>query len=45
MDITNVEVSPVEILPPSSSKVVSRDTAQPVTAELVEEVIRQYYYR
>ncbi|MGM3309565.1 MULTISPECIES: tyrosine-type recombinase/integrase [Nostocaceae] len=45
MDITNVEVSPVEILPPSSSKVVSRDTSASVTAELVEEVIRQYYYR
>ncbi|BAZ83648.1 site-specific integrase [Sphaerospermopsis kisseleviana CS-549] len=44
MDVNNIEVSPVEVLP-APSQVVSRDTSQPVTAELVEEVIRQYYYR
>lgn len=44
MDVNNIESSPVEVLP-TSSQVVSRDTSQHITAELVEEVIRQYYYR
>ncbi|MCW5318940.1 hypothetical protein GTQ43_36450 [Nostoc sp. KVJ3] len=45
MDVTNIEVSSVEILPANPIKVVAPNTSQQVTPELVEEVIRQYYYR
>jgi integrase/recombinase XerD len=45
MDVTNIEISPVEILSPNQGKVVAQNTSQAVTPELVEEVIRQYYYR
>ncbi|MFN6565643.1 site-specific integrase [Dendronalium sp. ChiSLP03b] len=45
MDVTNIEVSSVEILSPNQRKVVAQNTSGQVTPELVEEVIRQYYYR
>ncbi|MBC1241092.1 site-specific integrase [Nostoc sp. 2RC] len=45
MDVTNIEVSSVEILSPNQGQVVAQNTSQAVTPELVEEVIRQYYYR
>lgn len=45
MDVTNIEVSSVEILPANSVQVVTPNTSQQVTPELVSEVIRQYYYR
>lgn len=45
MDVTNIEVAQVEILPPKPGNVVAKNTSQQVTPELVSEVIRQYYYR
>ncbi|BBD63494.1 phage integrase (plasmid) [Nostoc sp. HK-01] len=45
MDVTNIEVSSVEVLPAKSGNVVKPNTSPQVTPELVEEVIRQYYYR
>jgi integrase/recombinase XerD len=45
MDITNIEIGSVEILPPTPQPSVIQNTNPQVTPELVEEVIRQYYYR
>ncbi len=45
MDVTNIEVSSVEILPPTPQPSVIKNTKAQVTPEFVEEVIRQYYYR
>jgi len=45
MDITNIEIGSVEILPPTPQPSVIKNTNPQVTPELVEEVIRQYYYR
>ena len=43
MDITNIEIGSVEILPPTPQPSVIKNTNPQVTPELVEEVIRQYY--
>ena len=45
MDITNIEIGSVEILPPTPQPSVIKNTNPQVTPELVESVIRQYYYR
>ncbi|MEI2578553.1 tyrosine-type recombinase/integrase [Scytonema sp. PRP1] len=45
MDVPSVEVSSVEILADDGLKTVTKNTSQQVTPELVEEVIRSYYYR
>ncbi len=45
MDITDIEIGSVEILPPTPQPSVIKNTNPQVTPELVEEVIRQYYYR
>ncbi len=45
MDASNIEVATVEILHPTPQSSVITNTSTTVTPELVEEVIRQYYYR
>ncbi|WP_244918179.1 tyrosine-type recombinase/integrase [Nostoc linckia] len=45
MDVTNIEIGSVEILPATPQPSVIKNTNAQVTPELVEEVIRQYYYR
>ncbi len=45
MDVTNIEVELVEILPTTPQPSVIKNSNPQVTPELVSEVIRQYYYR
>ena len=45
MDVTNIEVAQVEILSTTPQPSVIKNTNPQVTPELVESVIRQYYYR
>lgn len=45
MDASNIEVELVEILPTTPHMSVIKNTNYQVTPELVEEVIRSYYYR